>query len=212
MPRKEGVRKVTGQAQYVDDLQFPGMIHGATVRNPARRGKIRSITFEPGIPWDEFTIVTAKDVPGKNFVALILNDQPFLADEITAHAEEAIVLLAHPDRYLVEEARRHVRIEIDPLPCVDSLDEAIAKKEIVWGDDNILKSYLMNKGDVDAGLRRSRPHRRRRVRNRRPGAALHRKQRHDRRRESARRRHRLGLHAVPLLRPQSAHAAVRPAA
>ncbi len=149
MPRKEGVRKVTGQALYVDDLQFPGMLHGATVRNPARRGNIRDIVFEPGIPWDEFTIVTAKDVPGKNSVALILNDQPFLADEITAHAEEAIVLLAHPDRYLVEEARHHVRIEIDPLPCVDSLDEAIAKKEIVWGDDNILKSYLMNKGDVD---------------------------------------------------------------
>jgi CO/xanthine dehydrogenase Mo-binding subunit len=152
VPRKEGARKVTGQAQYVDDLQFPGMIYGATVRNPARRGKIRNIVFEPGVPWEEFTIVTAKDVPGKNYVALILNDQPFLADEITAHAEEAVVLLAHPDRYLVEEARRHVRIEVERLPCIDSLEEALAKKEIIWGDDNILKSYLMNKGDVDRGF------------------------------------------------------------
>jgi CO/xanthine dehydrogenase Mo-binding subunit len=149
VPRKEGVRKVTGRAQYVDDLQFPGMLYGATVRNPGRRGKIREISFDPGVPWHEFTIVTAKDIPGKNYVALILNDQPFLADEITAHAEEPVVLIAHPDRYLVEEARRLVRIDIDPLPCIDSLEDSISQQAIIWGEDNIFKSYLMNKGDVD---------------------------------------------------------------
>ena len=57
------------------------MLHGATVRNPARRGRIREIVFEPGVPWEEFTIVTAKNIPGKNYVSLILNDQPFLADQ-----------------------------------------------------------------------------------------------------------------------------------
>jgi xanthine dehydrogenase molybdopterin-binding subunit B len=123
----------------VDDLNFPGMLYGVTVRNPARRGKIRGITFEPGVPWDEFTIVTANDIPGKNYVALILNDQPFLADEITAHGEEAVVLLAHPDRYLVEEARRRVRIDVEALPCIDCLEDSLSKKEIVWGDDNIFK-------------------------------------------------------------------------
>ena len=71
---------------------------------------------------------------------------------MTAHAEEAVVLLAHPDRYLLEEARRLVRIDVEPLPCVDSLEESIARKEIIWGDDNVLKSYLMNKGDVDQGF------------------------------------------------------------
>src|SRR6266700_346586 len=145
VPRKEGRKKVTGQALYVDDLTFPEMLHGVTVRSSIPRGRIKSISFDQppataggsdgNIPWDEFTIVTAKDIPGKNYVALILNDQPFLADEITAHAEEAVVLLAHADRYLVEEARRRVRVEVDPLPCVDSLDEALAKKAIVWGDD-----------------------------------------------------------------------------
>src|ERR1700683_3718225 len=127
------------------------MLYGVTVRNPARRGKIRGISFEPGVPWDEFTIVTAQDIPGKNYVALILNDQPFLAGETTEHGEEPIVLLAHPDRYLVEKARRLVRIDIEPLPCLDSLQDSLAKKEIIWGDDNIFKSYLMNKGDVEQG-------------------------------------------------------------
>ena len=30
--RKEGRDKVTGASKYIDDLSFPGMLHGATVR------------------------------------------------------------------------------------------------------------------------------------------------------------------------------------
>ena len=105
VPRKEGREKVTGQARYIDDLKFPGMLYGATVRSPAARGRIRGIHFDPGIPWDEFTIVTAKDIPGANCVALILEDQPYLAESVVNHPEEPVVLLAHPDRYLLEEAR-----------------------------------------------------------------------------------------------------------
>ena len=70
VPRKEGREKVTGRARYVDDLMFPGMLHGVTVRSPAARGRIRAIHFDGAIPWDEFTIVTAKDIPGKNCIAL----------------------------------------------------------------------------------------------------------------------------------------------
>src|SRR5712692_5623736 len=123
--RKEGMRKVTGEAQYIDDLYFPGMLYGATVRNPAARGKIRGITFEDGVPWDEFTIVTAKDIPCENCVGLILHDQTLLADGEVNHPEEPVVLLAHSDRYLAEEARRRVRIDIDPLPGIFSLEDSI---------------------------------------------------------------------------------------
>jgi CO/xanthine dehydrogenase Mo-binding subunit len=150
VPRKEGREKVTGRALYVDDLKFPGMLHGVTVRSHAPRGRIRGIHFEGNIPWDEFTIVTAKDIPSKNCVALLIDDQPCLAAEIVNHPEEAVVLLAHPDKYLLEEARRCVRIEIDPLPAIFTIEDSLARKQIVWGDDNIFKSFLVQKGDVDA--------------------------------------------------------------
>ena len=93
-PRKEGRKKVTGQALYVDDLSFPGMLHGATVRSPSPRGRIKSISFEGDIPWNEFTVVTAKDIPGANYVALILNDQPYLAADFVNHPEEPVVKLS----------------------------------------------------------------------------------------------------------------------
>lgn len=149
IPRKEGRKKVTGQALYVDDLSFPGMLHGVTVRSSVPRGRIKNISFEGDIPWNEFTVVTAKDIPGENYVALILNDQPYLAGEVVNHPEEAIVLLAHHDRYLLEEARRHVSIEYEELPAIFTLQDSLAKKEIIWGQDNIFKKFLVDKGNVD---------------------------------------------------------------
>ncbi len=149
VPRKEGREKVTGRARYVDDLSFPGMLHGVTVRSPAARGRIRAIHFEGDIPWHEFTVATAKDIPGKNCIALLIEDQPCLAAEFVNHPEEAVVLLAHHDKYLLEEARRAVRIEIEPLRGVFSIEDSLVRKEIIWGEDNVFKSFYVEKGDVD---------------------------------------------------------------
>jgi CO/xanthine dehydrogenase Mo-binding subunit len=149
VPRKEGREKVTGRARYVDDISFPEMIYGVTVRSAAARGRIRGIHFEDDIPWSEFTIVTAKDIPGKNCISLLMDDQPCLASEYVNHPEEPIVLLAHADKYLLEEARRSVRIDIDPLPAIFTMEESLARKQIIWGQDNIFKSFRVEKGNVD---------------------------------------------------------------
>jgi CO/xanthine dehydrogenase Mo-binding subunit len=150
VPRKEGKEKVTGRARYVDDLAFPGMLYGATLRSPVARGRLRQIHFEGGLPWHEFTIVTANDIPGANCVALIQEDQPCLAGDSINHAEEPVVLLAHPDKYLLEEGRRAVRLEIEPLPAIFTIDESLAGKEVIWGSDNVFKSFRVEKGDVDS--------------------------------------------------------------
>ena len=149
VPRKEGREKVTGRARYVDDLTFPGMLFGTTVRSPIARGRLRQIHFEGDIPWDEFTIVTAKDLPGKNCVALIQEDQPCLAADFINHPEEPVVLLANADRYLLEEARRAVRLEIEPLAAIHTIEDSLARKQVIWGEDNLFKSFQVDKGDVD---------------------------------------------------------------
>jgi CO/xanthine dehydrogenase Mo-binding subunit len=155
VPRKEGREKVTGSARYVDDLAFPGMLHGVTVRSPSARGRIRGIHFEGALPWDEFTIVTARDIPGKNCIELITGDQPCLADVVVNHPEEPVALLAHHDRYLLEEARRAVRIEVEPLPPVFTIEESLARDVIIWGNDNIFKSFRVEKGNVDEAWERA---------------------------------------------------------
>jgi CO/xanthine dehydrogenase Mo-binding subunit len=149
VPRKEGRDKVTGRSQYVDDMVLPNMIFGATVRSQIPRGRIRTITFGPGIAWDEFVIVSAKDIPGKNCISLIGDDQPCLASEFVNHPEEPILLLAHPDRHLLPQAVEAVSIEHDPLPGIFTIEESESRSQIVWGEDNIFKTYLIEKGELD---------------------------------------------------------------
>ena len=148
--RKEGLAKVCGKARYVDDLTLPGMLHGATVRSSVARGRILGIEFGEGIPWDEFVIVTATDIPGENEIALINHDWPCLAAEFVNHPEEPILLLAHPDPHLLPKAVCAVRITYEELPAVFCIEESERCDPVVWGEHNIIKSYLMEKGDVDA--------------------------------------------------------------
>jgi CO/xanthine dehydrogenase Mo-binding subunit len=149
VPRKEGREKVTGKARYVDDMLLPGMLHGATVRSQIPRGRIRKITFNPGIAWDEFVIVSAKDIPGKNCIALIGDDQPCLASEFVNHPEEPVLLLAHPDRHALRKAVDAVSIEYDSLPALFTIEESERCSEVSWGADNTFKTYRIEKGDVD---------------------------------------------------------------
>ncbi|HXX18254.1 MAG TPA: xanthine dehydrogenase family protein molybdopterin-binding subunit [Candidatus Acidoferrum sp.] len=149
-PRKEGRDKVTGRARYIDDLSFPHMLYGATVRSRIPRGTIKKINFGPGIAWNEYVVVSAKDIPGKNYIALIENDQPCLADGGVNHPEEAILLLAHPDRHALAKAVAAVEIEYEPLPAVFTIEESERGDTIIWGKDNTFKSYRIEKGDVDS--------------------------------------------------------------
>ncbi len=150
VPRKEGVDKLLGRARYVDDIECDGMWHGTTVRSNIPRGLIREIKYSRNIDWTEFTVVTAADIPGENHIQLIFADQPCLADGKVNHCDEAIVLLAHPDKCKLCEAAAAIQIEYEPLPPVFTIEESERQETIVWGADNVFKSFLLEKGDVDA--------------------------------------------------------------
>ncbi len=141
-PRRDGPAKLTGRAKYLDDLDIPGCWHGVTVRSTVAHGKIKSISYDPAFPWDQCVIATAKDIPGLNVVTLIEPDQPLLADGIVRHKEEAVVLIAHPDRATAYEAAKRVKIEYEPLPPVLDMEKS----------EKSFKNFLISRGDLDAGF------------------------------------------------------------
>ena len=138
--------KLLGRARYLDDIDREGMWHGATVRSTIPRGLIRSIDFDRRIDWTEFAVVTAADIPGDNHIQLIVADQPCLADGQVNHCDEAILLIAHPDKHKLREAAAAVHIEYDPLPAVFSIEESERQDQIVWGKDNLLQELSARKG------------------------------------------------------------------
>jgi len=107
VPRREGADKVTGSARYIDDHTFPGLIYGRTIRSTIPCGRI--VDTRPHLPAAGFTLVSYRDIPGRNVVALIDDDQPALAEREVRHYAEPILLLAHQDR----EALRAADVQIE---------------------------------------------------------------------------------------------------
>jgi CO/xanthine dehydrogenase Mo-binding subunit len=120
VPRKDGVGKVTGAARYVDDVTLPGMLYARTIRSTIACGDIAAVRFL--FDTAGFTIVDHRDIPGRNVVALIEDDQPCLAEREVRHFAEPIVLLAHPDRERLLNAV--VDIEYRARPAVFDFEQS----------------------------------------------------------------------------------------
>ncbi len=139
--RKDGIGKATGRTRYADDIVLPGMLFGRTVRSTIAHGTVRGIRL--AFDTAGFTIVDHRDIPGRNVVALIDDDQPFLVERTVRHMAEPILLLAHEDREALLAAT--VEIEYDAAePLYDPERSTQSFKDI-----HILK------GDVEAALARA---------------------------------------------------------
>jgi CO/xanthine dehydrogenase Mo-binding subunit len=152
VPKRDGADKVTGRALYVDDLKIPGMLHGRTVRSTIARGIIRRIEFDPAFDWNGVVIADHQDIPGENCVAHVLEDQPLLAVREIEHADQAILLLAHADPERAEAALGAVRVEVESLDAVLSIEDALAARVKIHGADNVFKEYNIARGDLAAGF------------------------------------------------------------
>jgi CO/xanthine dehydrogenase Mo-binding subunit len=152
--RTDGEAKVTGRALYVDDLPFEGLWHGRTIRSPIARGRLRGLEFRPGVPWNEFVVVTAADIPGKNVITLIESDQPCLAVGEIRHAAEPVALIAHPDRGLVAKAATLIELDIEPAPGVFDVESSLASSP-QYGTDNVFKRISVARGDAKAAMARA---------------------------------------------------------
>ena len=51
IPKQDAPDKVTGRAVYVEDVNVPGLLHGATVRSTIPRGRIKSIELDAAFDW-----------------------------------------------------------------------------------------------------------------------------------------------------------------
>jgi CO/xanthine dehydrogenase Mo-binding subunit len=87
---------VSGTARYIDDITFPGLLHARTIRSTIPAGEIANISLN--FDTAGFTVADFHDIPGRNIVALIDDDQPCLAEREIRHVAEPVLLLAHADR------------------------------------------------------------------------------------------------------------------
>jgi len=136
--RKDGIGKATGRTKYADDLVFPGMLHGRTIRTTIPSGRIRDIRLE--FDTTGFTICDHRDIPGRNVVSLIVDDQPCLVDGLVRHVAEPVVLLAHEDRDKLLAAQVTISYD-EEAPLFDPIKS-----------ETVLKELLIEKGNLERGF------------------------------------------------------------
>ena len=137
--RKDGDAKVTGAAKYIDDLTFPGMIYGATIRSTISCGRIRGRSIS--LP-DGFVVADHNDIPGPNYVALIDPDQLCLAVDQIRHVAEPILLVGHADKHALIDI--HKRVTIEEVAATPNYDPE--KSDVCF------KKISIEKGDFDVAI------------------------------------------------------------
>ena len=148
--RKDAAPKVTGAALFTDDIKFPGMLYGATIRSPKPRIKILGIDDKEARKLNGVAgIYYAKDIPGGNIVPLVFMDYPFLADKEAKFQGQAIGLVAAGDILTARKAARLVKVKYRELPAVfDPLESMKKNSPIIYGKDNIFKKFVIKKGNL----------------------------------------------------------------
>jgi CO/xanthine dehydrogenase Mo-binding subunit len=155
VPRVDGEAKVRGTALYVDDIAVPDALHGATVRSRVPHGMLRAIRRDPAFDWSGVVVATAEDIPGRNTIYLIEEDQPALVPigGRIRHVDEPVALVAAPTRTRAFAAAAAITLEVEELPAALSIEDALRAEVKVHGDDNVFKRFEIRKGgDVEAAL------------------------------------------------------------
>ena len=125
--RIDVAEKVQGYGKYPDDIYVDGMCYGSAVRSAYARARVVSIDTKeaealPGV----VCVLTAKDIPGRNYIGHIQKDQPTLVPvgKITHYLGDAVALVCARDRETLEAAKKLVKVEYEPLDPIRSPKEA----------------------------------------------------------------------------------------
>jgi len=153
-PDSEG--KVTGEAIFTDDLQFPGMLHGRVRRSGVpsailKRLDISAAKALPGV----HAVLTAEDVPGERNHGVVKKDWPVLVgiDEQVRTVGDAVAIVAADTREIASAAIELIEMEFEELPIVTDPREGIkpGSRQLHKGG-NLLKHIKVRKGDLENGL------------------------------------------------------------
>ena len=124
--RREDERVLRGQAQYVDDIEMPGMAHIAFVRSPHAHARVGSITVGD-LPTGVLAVITPSDLDGRvqPFPRVTLEDMevsedqhPILAGDEVRYVGQPVAAVVAESRALAEDGAEAVVVDYEPLDAV----------------------------------------------------------------------------------------------
>jgi CO/xanthine dehydrogenase Mo-binding subunit len=169
--RVDGLAKVMGSAQYVDDLDFgPGLLHAVVVESTQAHAKLKKVDISaaekaPGV----VRVITGKDFPFT--FGLYMHDRYiFPQDRVRFVGEQVAAVIAETPEAALRAAKL-VKVHYEPLPAVLSLSDALKTDAVLlhpkldtyervpWfypqAGTNIAHWRKTRKGDVEKGFKQA---------------------------------------------------------
>ncbi|ATW24991.1 xanthine dehydrogenase family protein molybdopterin-binding subunit [Candidatus Formimonas warabiya] len=144
--------KVTGQANYLDDLSFPGMLYGKILRSPHPHAQIKAINISqalklPGVKG----VITADDCPS-NYFGLEIADVTMLAKDKVRYVGDEVAAVAATSEEIAQAALSLIKVDYEVLRPVTNVEESVALGALLVHEDkigNVAKTYHFERGNVD---------------------------------------------------------------
>jgi len=154
--RIDSTEKLFGSGEFVDDMQVPGMMHGAVLRTKYPRALVKTIDISaaqafPGVE----VVLTAMDVPGERMLGHIVHDWPVMIaeGEETRYVGDALVVLAATTKQAARLALDLIRVEYEELPPLLSPASALAEgAPRLHAKGNLLSETVVKRGNVDRAI------------------------------------------------------------
>ncbi|MHC1684327.1 MAG: xanthine dehydrogenase family protein molybdopterin-binding subunit [Clostridiaceae bacterium] len=139
--------KIKGTTKYLADMEFKDALYAKTLRSTKARATIVKIDI-PKLP-EGYYVIDKNDIPGRNGVKIITFEMPFFAEDTVNYIGEPILLIAGPEKEVVENIVSEIKVTYEELKGVFTLEESESCKQIIYGKDNCLIKYQYDKGNID---------------------------------------------------------------
>jgi carbon-monoxide dehydrogenase large subunit len=162
--RKEDARLVTGQTNWTDNIQLPGLLHVAFLRSPQAHARIQRVD-----------VSGAREMPGviaafsgADFAAeqgslpcawpvtpdIVMPAHPPMATDEVRYVGEIVACVVARDRYAAADALERIDVDYQPLPPVLDLEAALSEgSPKVHEAGNKSFEWVFANGDMEAAFR-----------------------------------------------------------
>ena len=157
VPKIDALDKVLGRAVYSEDMTFPGMLFGRVLRAGIPHARIKHLDTSRAEAMDGVvSVLTAKDIKGRNLYGIAFQDQPALAEEKVRYIGDPVALVAAESNEIAIEAVKAIRVEYEELPAVTNAHQGLAEDAPkVHEKGNLILHNKTRKGNVEAGFRQA---------------------------------------------------------
>ncbi len=156
-PRLDAPDKVSGRAQYINDMTLPGMLYGALVQSPVAHARILGVDTSkarrlPGVR----AVVTAEDGGEIPYgVSPARYDETLFCRDRVRYVGDEVAAVAAGDLETALEAASLIQVDYEEIPAVFTVEEAMTEGAPQLHERyprNVCAEVHQEFGDVEAAL------------------------------------------------------------